>query len=87
MARTIQVHRDQADDLALFQNQADRWKSASLTAAQQAEVEEYEAALAQLRDLNDQVLAVAAELAHGTVEATLAKSDLELGVEARLRDL
>lgn len=87
VARTIQVHRDQADDLALFQNQADRWKSASLIAAQQAEVEEYEAALAQLRDLNDQVLAVAAELAHGTVEATLAKSDLELGVEALLRDL
>jgi hypothetical protein len=28
-----------------------------------------------LRDLYDQVLAVAAELAHGTVEATLAKSE------------
>jgi hypothetical protein len=69
------VHRDQAGDLALFQNQADRRKSASLTGAQQAEAGEYDAALARLRDLYDQVLAVAAELAHGTVEATLAKSE------------
>lgn len=37
--------------------------------------------------LNDQVLAVAAELAQGTMEAMLAKSDLELGIEALLGDL
>jgi hypothetical protein len=80
VARIIRVHRDQADDLTLFQNQADRWKTASLTAAQQAAVDEYEAALAQLRQLNAQVLAVAAELARGTIETTLAKSDLELAV-------
>jgi hypothetical protein len=43
------------------------WKSADLAGAQQAEVEKYEAALARLCDLYDQVLAVAAELAHGTV--------------------
>jgi hypothetical protein len=81
------VHRDQAGDLALFQNHADRWKSASLTGAPQAEAGEYEAVLARLRDVHDQALAVATELAHGTVEATLAKSDLELGIEALLRDL
>ena len=28
------------------------------------------------------MLAVAAELAHGTIETVLAKSDLELGIEA-----
>ena len=87
VARIIRVHRDQADDLTLFQNQADRWKTASLTAAQQAAVEQYEAALAQLRQLNAQVLAVAAELARGTIETTLAKSDLELGIETLLRGL
>jgi hypothetical protein len=27
VARIIRVHRDQADDLTLFQNQADRWKT------------------------------------------------------------
>ena len=56
VARIIRVHRDQADDLALFglallQNQADRWKAASLTTAQQTEVADYEPALAQLEAL------------------------------------
>jgi hypothetical protein len=88
VARTIRVHREQAGDLTLFQNQADRWKAAaSLTAAQRAAVAEYEAALTELRELNGQVLAVAAELAGGTIEATLAKPDLELGIEALLRGL
>ena len=81
------VHRDQADDLTLFENQANRWKAACLTAAQQTAVDEYEAALAQLRQLNDQVLAVAAEIARGTIETVLAKAHLELGIEALLRDL
>jgi len=87
VARIIRVHEDQADDLVPFQNQADRWKAAALPAAQQAAVAEYEVALAQLRELNAQVLAAAAELAGGTIEATLAKTDLELGIEALIHGL
>src|SRR5216683_1469034 len=65
VARIIRVHRDQADDLTLFQNQADRWKTGpGLTAAQRAEVAAYEKLIAQLRKLNSDVLAVAAELSH-----------------------
>jgi hypothetical protein len=33
------------------------------------------------------VLAVAAGLAHGTIESVLAKSDLELGIEALMRGM
>jgi hypothetical protein len=57
VARTIQVHQDQAG----------------------------EALIAELRQVNSEVLAVAAELAHGTIETVLAKSDLELGIEALMR--
>jgi hypothetical protein len=39
------------------------------------------------RELNAQVLAAAAELAGGTIEATLAKTDLELGIEALIHGL
>jgi len=86
VARVIRVHRDQAGDLALFQNQADRWKAdPGLTDAQRAGVAAYEKLLAQLRELNSEVLAVAAELSHGTIETVLAKSDLQLGAEALLR--
>jgi hypothetical protein len=46
-----------------------------------------EALIAQLRQVNSEVLAVAAELASGTTETVLAKSDLELGIEALMRGL
>jgi hypothetical protein len=70
----------------LFQNQADRWKATpGLTAAQQADVAGYEAAVAQLRQVNSDVLAAADQLTRTTIEAVLARSDLELGLEALLR--
>jgi hypothetical protein len=84
-AGVIRVHRDQAGDLALFQNQADRWKARpGLTADRRAEVAAYEKLIAEQRELNSEVLAVA-ELSHGTIETVLAKSDLQLGAEAPLR--
>lgn len=63
VARTIRVHRDQADDLVLFQNQADKWSAMpGLTPAQRAAVQEYEAAIGELRRLNAEVLAAAEQL-------------------------
>ena len=86
VARIIRVHRDQAGDLTLFQNQADRWKTdPGLTDAQRAGIAAYETLIAQLRQVNSDVLAVAAELSYGTIETVLAKSDLQLGMEALLR--
>jgi len=42
VARIIRVHQDQADDLVLFQNQADRWNAVpGLTPTQRATVREY----------------------------------------------
>lgn len=56
-----------------------------LTAAQRAGIAAYETLIAQLRQVNSDVLAVAAELSHGTIETVLAKSGLQLGMEALLR--
>jgi len=53
-----------------------------LTDAQRAGIAAYETLIAQLRQVNSDVLAVAAGLSHGTIETVLAKSDLQLGVEA-----
>ena len=86
VARIIRVHQEQAGDLVYFQDQADKWKALpGLTAAQRAAVAGYEAALAQLRQVNSDVLAAADQLTRTTIEAVLAKSDLELGLEALLR--
>jgi hypothetical protein len=86
VARIIRVHQDQADDLVLFQNQAGRWNAVpGLTPAQRAAVREYEAAIGELRRLNAKVLAAAGQLKPVTIEALLARSDLEVGIEALLR--
>ena len=44
--------------------------------SRRAEVAAYEKLIAELRELNREVLAVAAELSRGTIETVLAKSDL-----------
>jgi hypothetical protein len=70
----------------LFQNHANRWKTdPGLTDAHRAGIAAYETLIAQLRQVNSDVLAVAASLSYGTVETVLAKSDLQLGMEALLR--
>jgi hypothetical protein len=86
VARIIRVHHDQAGDLVYFQHQADKWKALpDLTAGQRARIAAYEALIAQLRQVNSEVLAAAGQLTRTTIEAVLAKSDLELGLEALLR--
>ncbi len=53
VSRIIRVHEDQAADVALFRNQADRWNAMpGLDAAQRAAVAEYEAAIGELRRAN-----------------------------------
>lgn len=70
----------------LLQNQADRWNAEpGLTPAQRAAAGEHEAAIGELRRLNAEVLAAAGQLKPITVEALLARSDLEAGIEALLR--
>ena len=53
--------------------------------SRRAEAAAYEKLIAELRELNREVLAVAAELSRGTIETVLATSDLQLGAEALLR--
>jgi hypothetical protein len=80
VARISRVHQDQADDLVLFQNQADKWNAISgLSRDQRAAVQEYEAVVGELRRLNAEVLAAAEKLKPVTIEALLTKSDLEGG--------
>jgi hypothetical protein len=86
VADIIRVHEDQAGDLVLFQNQADRWNATpGITEAQRAAVREFGEAISEVRRLNAEVLAAAEKLKPATIEALLARSDLELGMDALLR--
>jgi hypothetical protein len=77
-----------AGNLDLFQNQVGKWKAGpGLTGAGRAGVIAYETLIAELRRVAAGVLAVADELSRGTIGTVLAKSGLELGIEALMRGL
>ena len=56
-----------------------------LTPVQRAAVQEYEAAIGELRQLNAEVLAASEQFKPVTIEALLAISDLDAGIEALIR--
>lgn len=82
--RVKQVFTTQHNDFHLFEEQLQRWRSGPLTDGQSQEVERLAGQMQKIRENNTRVLALADELAKGTIEKQLAKSDAELGMEALL---
>lgn len=63
-----------------------RWRVRECaTDAQRRELDRLEGQLERRRKVLGDILALAEELQQGTIERVLAKSDLELGLEALLR--
>jgi hypothetical protein len=85
VARVIRAFETQAKDFWLFEEQLNRWQAGALTTAQRQEVERLLTQMRALRENNEKVLVLARELAQGTIEKQLAKSDAELGLEFLLR--
>ncbi|MEV4179102.1 hypothetical protein [Nonomuraea sp. NPDC049709] len=71
---------EQPDDLWLWVETCKRWQAQDLTAAKAAKADQYVAAVEAFAASNTVILALADELAAG-INETLAKSDLELGVQ------
>jgi hypothetical protein len=80
--RVIQVYTTQQNDLRLFDEQLRRWEAGTLTDVQRAEVDRLKGQMRRLHELITAILSLAEELKAGTIEAQLAKSDLQLGIEA-----
>jgi transposase-like protein len=87
VTRVIRAFETQAKDFWLFEEQLKRWQSGPLTAAQRQEVERLVGQMRALRENNEKVLKLSRELAQGTIEKVLAKSDAELGLEFLLHQL
>ena len=83
--RTIKLHAEQRDFLGVFAEQLARWRNEHPSDAQRRELDRLEGQLERLRKVLSDILALAEELQQGTIERVLAKSDLELGIEALLR--
>jgi hypothetical protein len=67
--------------VAVYYEQLDQWRSGSLTVAQRREVERLRGQLAHNYDVDAAILSLADNLKATTIDAILAKSDLELGLE------
>jgi hypothetical protein len=83
--RVKQVFTIQRNDFALFDEQLQRWLVGPLSDEQRAEVTRLVEQMRLLRENNANVLALAEELAKGTIEQVLAKSDIELGLESFMK--
>jgi hypothetical protein len=79
--RVTRVFTEEVDLLAVYQEQLDRWQAGPLTVAQRREVERLGGQVARNRNVAAAILALAEDLKATTIDAILAKSDLELGIE------
>jgi hypothetical protein len=79
--RVIKVYIEQQRDLWLYREQLARWGRLTLTDAQQAEVTRLEERLTTLSARIEAILALAQQLRPPTIEAILAKSDIELAID------
>jgi hypothetical protein len=80
--RTCQVFGEAREDVDLYDRQLRRWGGQALTPRQRREVDRLTLQLASLREVVDDILGLADELGGSTIEAIVAKSDLEVGLEA-----
>ncbi len=79
--RVITVFTTQIADLWLFDEQLSRWQAETLTPEQRTEVTRLVEQMRRLREVDNQVLALAKDLSKGTIEKVMKKSDAEVGLE------
>lgn len=79
--RVIRVYNDHLEDADIFDEQLSRWKKGKLSASQRQEVERLTGQVGKLREVCQQILALAAELSEGTIDRILEKSDIELAID------
>jgi hypothetical protein len=76
---------EQQNDLWLFDGQLRRWETGKLSSEQRTEVQRLGSQMRQLHEVITSVLRLTHELKEGTIEKQLAKSDIEMGIEALLK--
>jgi hypothetical protein len=80
--RVFEVFGETHDDLWVFDEQLVRWSKVPLTAGQRVEVDRLILQQRRMREVVEEILALADDLRATTIEAVLAKSDFDLGLEA-----
>jgi len=83
--RVIKAFTTQRGDFWMFEEQLQRWQTGEVTEDQSTEVTRLVEQMRLLRENNQKVLDLAAELSKGTIEKVMAKDDAQLGLEFLLR--
>jgi hypothetical protein len=82
IGRVREVCTTQLGDLWLYEEQLSRWHQEAPAPAQAAEITRLHGQLDRLRGVLNACLALSGEIAEGTIEKVLGKSDMELATEA-----
>ncbi len=88
VSETLRVYGQMADDYrTLFAEQGRRWQAEpTLSTTSRVQVDTYVELVETHQAALDDILALTREIQGRTIEKIMAKSDLELGIEALLRD-
>ncbi len=81
IGRVREAHTTQRNDLWLYEEQLSRWQHAEPTPAQSTEIKRLQQQLDRLKSVLTLCLALADELAEGTIEKVMGKSDVELAMD------
>jgi hypothetical protein len=81
IGRVKEVHTTQRNDLWLYEEQLAQWQQAAPTPAEAAEIKRLQQQLDRLKGVLTACLALADEIAEGTIEKVMGKSDVELAIE------
>ena len=79
IGRVREVHTTQRNDLWLYEEQLAQWQHAA--PAQETEIKRLQQQLDRLRSVLSGCLALADEIAEGTIEKVMGKSDIEMAVD------
>jgi hypothetical protein len=83
--RFVALFADGLEFVPIYTEQLARWQRTNLTPTQREEVTRLQAQLRPLEATLTEGLAIANEMTNRTIEKVMAKSDLELGIEATIR--
>ncbi len=81
VGRVKEVHTTQRNDLWLYEEQLAQWQQAAPTPAQETEITRLQQQLDRLKGVLSACLALTDELAEGTIEKVMGKSDIELAMD------
>jgi hypothetical protein len=78
LQRVVGLYSEQLEDQWLFEEQFSRWLRESLKPEETREIERLMAQAAKLKASNEQILQIADQIRHSTIDSILGMDDFEL---------